>query len=429
MRKTHPAVNMNNITLTTEDNSTLTTTALATSRDYCPPQAVPSETYRHYRIAVEVYAVSCVCAFGIVGNALSIAVLCRAKERKAKSAAATTSTNWLLQSLAVVDTLYLVCCLFIQTINCLLDFTDWVPSLVAVFPYLEPWVWAVASCVQTMTVWLVLLVTLDRYIAVCVPLNQQLRSKDRAQKALLVVVLLAIVYNIPRFFERTTTHKLEPGTNRTIACTEKTSLRDNYTYILVYKTIMYFIFRSVGPLVSLIFFNIRLTQALIVVHRRQAQMTQRKRRTENITSMLIAVVTVFIICEIPDTALRIVLTVNNYSSSVNIPVSTLRVANVITNLLLTINSSINFLIYVLIGTRFRLVLAQMCHVTVASEAGGECSETEPLTLRTVAATAAVAGATGAGGANNGIQLAATTSQHQQNGDRPPIQDPDMDVQL
>ena len=39
------------------------------------------------------------------------------------------------------------------------------------YPYVEPHAWALASIAQTTTVWLVLLVTVDRYFAVCLPMK------------------------------------------------------------------------------------------------------------------------------------------------------------------------------------------------------------------------------------------------------------------
>jgi hypothetical protein len=48
------------------------------------------------------------------------------------------------------------------------DLTNWAPGksvLRRLFPYVEPHAWALASIAQTSTVWLVLLVTIDRYVA------------------------------------------------------------------------------------------------------------------------------------------------------------------------------------------------------------------------------------------------------------------------
>ena len=51
-------------------------------------------------------------------------------------------------------------------------------SLRRVFPYVEPHAWALASIAQTTTVWLVLLVTVDRYFAVCLPMKVLYRGVD-----------------------------------------------------------------------------------------------------------------------------------------------------------------------------------------------------------------------------------------------------------
>lgn len=59
-----------------------------------------------------------------------------------------------------------------------------------------------ASIVHTMTVWTVLLVTVDRYIAVCRPFDSKLRSAQRVKSMFLVVCILAVIYNVPQFFER-----------------------------------------------------------------------------------------------------------------------------------------------------------------------------------------------------------------------------------
>lgn len=92
------------------------------------------------------------------------------------------TTNLLLQTLACVDTAYLVACLFIQTAKTLVDATDWMPEVfVAYVPRLEPYAWPAASCAQTATVWTVLLLTADRYAAVCHPFDTRLRSLRRAR--------------------------------------------------------------------------------------------------------------------------------------------------------------------------------------------------------------------------------------------------------
>ena len=339
--------------------------------DPCHKNAsVRLEVNRTFRMTVDIFIVGFLSVFGLIGNALSIAVLRRDRDKK-------NMTNWLLQTLALADCLYLIACIFFQVIKGIKDITDWCPGLNKVFPYMEPYIWAFASISQTITVWLVMLVTVDRYIAVCKPLKTQLRTIQRAKMAVAVVIALGILYNIPRFLERQIIISTDPCTGLTVVKSRKTALRQNMLYFLIYKTIMYFVFRTIGPLIILVGLNLRLIKALQEVRRKHRDLTKSNRHRENITLMLVVVVSVFIICEIPDLTLRIVFSLISF---IKVDITTLRYFNCITNALLTVNSSTNFLIYCLIGHKFRKILRQMC---CKRGHGGamEVSETEPLNTR------------------------------------------------
>jgi len=126
------------------------------------------------------------------GNALTVAVLRLDPDK-------TNSTTWLLQALTAVDTAYLAACLVIQPLKIAHEVYG---VLARSFPVIERYVWPLASTAQTATVWVVLLVTGDRYVAVCRPFQARWRSVERTRLAVIVVVLLAIVYNVPQWFER-----------------------------------------------------------------------------------------------------------------------------------------------------------------------------------------------------------------------------------
>jgi len=156
-----------------------------------------ASSYAWQRIVLDIHVVGLLCLVGFVGNALTIAVLRRDWQD------GSSATNWLLRTLAGVDTFYLVACLFVQTFKTAHDLTDWFPdALRPYFPYAERYLWPVASIGQTVTIWTVLLVTVDRYVAVCRPFDTRMRTVDRAKKLFVGVVVAAVVYNIPRFFER-----------------------------------------------------------------------------------------------------------------------------------------------------------------------------------------------------------------------------------
>jgi hypothetical protein len=65
-----------------------------------------------------------------------------------------------------------------------------------------------ASIAQTLTVWIVLLVAVDRYFAVCKPwlAADVITRRRHVRAAVCAVVIAAIIYNIPRFFERQVRH-------------------------------------------------------------------------------------------------------------------------------------------------------------------------------------------------------------------------------
>jgi neuropeptide Y receptor type 1 len=329
-----------------------------------------------FRFIVDVYVVGSLCLFGFIGNALSIAVLYRDHDKK-------NTTNWLLQTLAVGDTLYLMASVFIQPLKAInTQHPDWIPGLKNIFPYMELHIWAFASIAQTITVWTVVLVTLDRFMAICRPLSTQLRSLERAKLAVALVVVLAVLYNIPRFFEREVHVDFSELCNTTTVIVRKSALRQNKIYFLVYKTVCYFIFRAIGPLLTLIVLNYKLIKALQEVRRRHEDLTRSGKHRENITLMLVVVVCVFITCTLPDLVLRIVVTFRDFLPMVHMgSVTWMTVMNVITNMLLVVNSSINFLIYCLIGKKFRKILKQM-YSCGRPKAVSELSETEPLTTKT-----------------------------------------------
>ncbi len=350
-----------------------TPAAAANVSETCLKNTGP-EGLRLFRIAVDVYVVSVLCLVGFIGNALSIAVLRKDRDKK-------NTTNWLLQTLAVADTLYLIASVFIQILNTINSWTTWWPDLKRVFPYLEPYIWPFASIAQTITVWLVMLVTADRYIAICLPLKTNMRTLQRTKLAVAIVVIAAILYNVPRFMEREIAEKVDLCTNTTVVVTQKTVLRSSRVYFLVYKTIMYLIFRTIGPLTILIFLNVRLVRALQQVRKKHRDMTRSTKHRENITLMLVVVVTVFILCELPDLIVRVIYSFIVFLKPKNFDLNRLRYVNVTTNALLTLNSGINFLIYCLIGNKFRKILWEMC--CSRGRAGlSEVSETEPLTTKT-----------------------------------------------
>jgi len=121
----------------------------------------------------------------------------------------TNSTTWLLQALAAVDTFYLAASLVIQPLAVIHELYG---VLARWFPLIQRYVWPLAATAQTATVWIVLLVTGDRFIAVCRPFEARWRSVERTRLAVIVVLVLSVVYNLPHWFERKVDYKTDDCT-------------------------------------------------------------------------------------------------------------------------------------------------------------------------------------------------------------------------
>lgn len=216
-----------------------------------------------------------------------------------------------------------------------------------------------------------------------------------------MVFVAASVYNIPRFFERAVVLETScTGGGELRPRVRWTSLRTNPVYVLVYKTVCYFIFRSVGPLVTLIALNSRLAVELRNVDRRRTALRGKQhvavaaeasnsrqteqgnggKQHESLTAMLVGVVTVFIICQLPGLGIRVTYTAWEFSrlsspTGLWLDVTSLRYANLAINALLVFNSAVNIVVYCLVGKRFRRILLDEMFPSVCSRCRRTSRET------------------------------------------------------
>ena len=98
------------------------------------------------------------CVAGLIGNTLAFLVL--------KWDSLNVAVSMQLQALAIVDNVYLLCCIVYQTLNTIADCTSWSAFLVRYFGLVEPYMWPLASIAHTCTVWMVSMITIDRYFAI-----------------------------------------------------------------------------------------------------------------------------------------------------------------------------------------------------------------------------------------------------------------------
>lgn len=297
------------------------------------------------------------CVFGVVGNALSFVVL-QLKDN-AKSA-----TPFLLRALAVADSLVLLASVPLYALSPVYLFTGYLQGYYELYRVIMPFLWPLYLIPYTGTILMTVLVSLERYLAVCKPvMSVAMRSVEQSRRHVACVVLFAVLYNIPRFFEY---HAVEicSGPNTTEATYELSSFGDNKLYRIIYANLLYFIVMLGGPLLSLAFFNVKLITALKAQKRRRREMTRGcggasggggggggGHLQQDLTLILVVVIFAFSLCQTPTFVDHILWTVVNKTET--------HCGNwhyyytAVADTLAILNSSINFIIYVLTSRKFR----------------------------------------------------------------------------
>lgn len=157
----------------------------------------PDEHCNLYIFIVCVVIIGVVCLFGLAGNVLSFLVLCKHKTENA--------AIFLLQCMAVFDFLLLVVTLFIYTFPAVYPYTGYLEVMSTQstsYPIFIMYVWPLGTMLHTATIWLTVLVTINRYNAVCRAIEEFGATSLRSTKIqVAVVIIFSILYNTPRFFE------------------------------------------------------------------------------------------------------------------------------------------------------------------------------------------------------------------------------------
>jgi len=108
----------------------------------------------------------------------------------------------LLQCMAVCDSLLLIVAVAVYVLPAVYPYTGHLRAVHESSDYVV-YVWPPAMVFHTATVWLTVLVSVNRYNAVCRAVEEfgttTLSRRTRVQLA--VVVVAAVVFNVPRFFE------------------------------------------------------------------------------------------------------------------------------------------------------------------------------------------------------------------------------------
>ena len=275
-----------------------------------------------------------VCLFGLTGNILSIIVLSQRKMR--------TSTNAYLVALAIADSIKLVndFCYFLVIFLLNVDPPSGNKAYVYLYPYAH-FIFNMAVCV---TAWLTVSVTAERYIMVCHATRARgvcsiLRARVLSAAVFGSMSLLAV----PSALRYRTVNIWDNVTNTVTVDLSLTDLWQDRHFVKGYTWVQNLL-RSVIPLIVLGVLNTMIIQALRKTRSTKKKLASRQR----ITLMLISVVVVFLVCVTPDAIMSTFFGFGYYEANYLV-----RGIREITDLLLSVNSAVNFVLYCSFNRVFR----------------------------------------------------------------------------
>ena len=288
--------------------------------------------------------------FGLVGNIICLIVL--PKHRSQRPA------MMLLTGLALADSLVLVLsvfdkitpsiCLYNGLANCYVLFRD------DIIPYLFP----VSRISQTFAIWMVVGVTIDRYIAITRPFETaKFCTVKRATFIIMLTGLSSILFHVPHFIQYVEIQELKEIENQNNSHKDLWRLRTlqtvggNQYYNYIYYIGCNWLFVFVIPLCVLSVLNILLWFAVKKAKSEHARLTQGTATDKDnltVTLNIIIIVSLFLVCQTPRFICIILLT-----PDFGFPSSSLSRFVSVAGFLLALNSSLNFYVYFLGYRKFR----------------------------------------------------------------------------
>ena len=297
----------------------------------------------YFRYITGFYISGCLCLIGLVGNFLILLVLY--KDRKK------TSNTVFLQALAVFDSGLLIAEILVHLLvfHGYTGYLPWVESPWYLFLIITPG-WTAQTC----CIWTVMLMTIDRYLIVSYPLKSAAWCTPKnARISVIVLTVTSVLFNAPRwpYYYLVIFQKTESSSEVYVSHQEATIAGfDEDLYRQVYHISLSMVFLFILPLLIIITLNIRLIYHVRQAIKQRQAMTQNPSKTSNqslnITIMMVIVITVFVICQMPDFIASLI-----GSGAFKVDKITYGYYAGYKEILLIFNSAVNFFLYMIFFRR------------------------------------------------------------------------------
>ena len=234
-----------------------------------------------------------VCILGILGNALSLAVLARLGKDSV--------TFMLLSVLAATDIVFLSGYLLFSSIPDIIYFFHRGDTTITIVTIIRYGVYPVVSMAHTASVWITTLVTTYRYITANRLFHQStVCSRASVYAQVTFIICFCVLFEVPRYWER------EPAlvANATFIVLKRTYVYYDDYYQILYKNILSFIFRRFIPMALtsiMVWKRIRLLETWRQSRARTFNMPSIPVDQERVSKVLIVLAVVFVFTHIPIT--------------------------------------------------------------------------------------------------------------------------------
>ncbi|XP_052751320.1 FMRFamide receptor-like [Galleria mellonella] len=311
----------------------------------CESDLGVEESDKLVRFVVHGVLLNAIGAGGLLGNGLSALVLSRPQMR--------SSVNCLLVGLAACDTVLILTSILLFGLTAIYPYTGRLRYYYYhVCPHITPYAYPIANAAQTMSVYLTLIVTVERWVAVCHPFRAKaLCTSSRARWYVLGTAAFALAYNAPKFFEAEVYTSIDDG--ELIYCVKPDWEFRTEAYVAIYIHWMYLIVMYIIPFSALAALNACIVRQVRRAQAERARLSRVQRREIGLATMLLVVVLVFFLCNL------LPLVTNSFELFLENQLEKLDPLVKTSNLMVTINSSVNFLIYVIFGEKFQRVFLKM----------------------------------------------------------------------
>ena len=317
-------------------------------------------TYRCqlYRFIMSVGVTGSLCIFGIVGNILTLMVF-SSYNKSSLDLKNKSSAPLLLSGLAISDMVLLLTLLIMKPVPSFVSFTHILTGLdfVSFFAFLFVYGWACVNLAQSINSWIIVVVTVHRFIAIIFPHKAAFYcTYKKAKLHLIIVTLVVCIYEFPSFFNRKVV-KFVAYNNKTYFIPVHADHSYNYWFELLYKTTSYYVIMYIIPWILLAVMTVFLVRAVRQAGKFRSQMaTNQADNTEDVTKSLIAKVVMSLICRPWEPIRRLMEAMlgrqpgcgHYYFYYEEFPALTT-----------VINSSVNFILYCLFTKRFPETLKEI----------------------------------------------------------------------